>query len=76
MDPWTAFARAVVYPIARAFADAWFEARAKYDVATEERVTNADKSRAANFANAVRVLENTANGDTGRKDSAQDSGRN
>lgn len=74
MDPWTTLARVVVYPIARAFADAWFEARAKYDVATEERVTNADRVRAGKFAAAVRVLGDSPHSDSRREDSAPSGG--
>lgn len=75
MDPWTAMAKAVVYPLAKAIADAWFDARAKYDIATEERVTDEDRARAGRFADAVRV-QHPANGDTRPKDSAPGGGGN
>jgi hypothetical protein len=53
MDPWTAIAKAIVYPFAKAMADAWFDARAKYETTVEETPNNEDRNRADNFRNAV-----------------------
>lgn len=53
MDPWTAIAKAIVYPFAKAMADAWFDARAKYETTTEETPNNEDRNRANNFRDAV-----------------------
>jgi hypothetical protein len=77
MDPWTAIARAVVYPLARAVADAWFEARAKYDRGIEEIKTPDDERRANNLRGAVeRVQSVSAHGDDSRPvDSPPDRGR-
>lgn len=55
MDPWSAIAKAVVYPIAKAIADAWFEARYTYERAIQEKPTDEDRDRANRFRDAVRM---------------------
>jgi 3'-phosphoadenosine 5'-phosphosulfate sulfotransferase len=54
MDPWSAFAKAIVYPVVRAMADAWFDAMVRYNVNVEEIANELDKERAARFRTAVR----------------------
>lgn len=55
MDPWTAIAKAVVYPLVRAIADAYFDAQVRYNVCIEEIANELDKDRAARFRDAVRA---------------------
>lgn len=57
MDIGAFIARAFVYPMARAFFDAWYEARAKYDIAREEFTNDTDHHRADKFRNAVRSVD-------------------
>ncbi len=57
MDPWTAFARAIVYPLARAVADAWFDAMVRYNVNIEEIANELDKDRAARFRAGVERVQ-------------------
>ena len=55
MDPWSAIAKAVVYPIARAIADAYFDAHVRHTVCVEEIASELDKERASRFRDAVRA---------------------
>ena len=55
IDPWSAIAKAIVYPLARAIADAWFDARAKYDTSIEEVANETDAGRGDRFRGAVWV---------------------
>jgi hypothetical protein len=57
MDPWTAIAKAIVYPLAKAIADAWFDARAKYESTTEEKPTDEDHARADRIRDAVKRMQ-------------------
>ena len=57
MDPWTAIAKAIVYPLAKAIADAWFDARAEYESTTEEKPTDEDHARADRIRDAVKRMQ-------------------
>ncbi len=57
MDPVSAFANGVVYPVVRAMADAWFDAMVRYNVNVEEIANELDKERAARFRTAVLRLQ-------------------
>ena len=53
MSPWAVFAQAVVYPIARAWADAWFDAQRQAELYLEETPNETDAKRADRFRDAV-----------------------
>jgi hypothetical protein len=53
MDPWTAIAKAIIYPFVKAMADAWYDARVRYNVSMEEIASELDKERASRFRDAV-----------------------
>ncbi len=53
MNPWAAIAQAFVYPVARAWADAWFDARRADALYLEETPNETDAERAARFRAAV-----------------------
>lgn len=74
MDPWAAIAKAIVYPLARAIADAWFDARAKYDISTEEVANETDNARGARFRGAVWVQHPPPRNDPLKQDPAQGGG--
>lgn len=57
MDPWSAIAKAVVYPLARAIADAYFDARARYDYGIEEMRDDDDVRRARNLGAAIKRMQ-------------------
>ncbi len=60
MSPWAVFAQAVVYPIARAWADAYFDALRQSATYIEETPNETDADRAARFRAAVeRVRQRT-----------------
>lgn len=54
--------QAIVYALARAVCDAYFDARAKYEKTYEEKPNHEDIIRAHNFGNAVtrRMQSDTA----------------
>jgi len=56
MNPWAAIAQAFVYPIARAWADAWFDAMRVASTYTEESPNATDADRAAKFRASVERL--------------------
>lgn len=57
MDPWTAIAKAVVYPLAKAIADAWFDARAKYDRGVDEAPNDSDRANADRMRSLAQQLQ-------------------
>jgi len=56
MNPWAAIAQAFVYPVARAWADAWFDAMRVAATYTEESPNATDTDRAARFRASVERL--------------------
>ena len=56
MNPWAAIAQAFVYPVARAWADAWFDAMRVAATYTEESPNATDSDRAAKFRASVERL--------------------
>lgn len=71
MNPWVLFAKTFVYPIARAWADAWFDAQRLSQTYQEEKPNDADKERAARFRAAVDGVRVPAKTDTGPQYSPQ-----
>ena len=57
MTTWLAFVQAFVYPIARAWADAWFDAMRKASEYQEEAPNATDANRAARFRESVNRLQ-------------------
>ena len=62
MDPWSAIAKAIVYPLARAVCDAYFDAWMKNVQSIEERINDTDTARASRFRDAVRMLDHPKDG--------------
>lgn len=71
MNPWASFAQAFVYPVARAWADAWFDAQRLSQSYQEEKPTDVDKERASRFRAAVDGVQQPAKADTGPQYSPQ-----
>ena len=71
MSPWTVFAQAFVYPVARAWADAFFDAQRQASLYQEESPNETDADRAARFRSAVGRLPGGAV-DTGPEYPTQD----
>jgi len=71
MNPWAAIAQAFVYPVARAWADAWFDARRADALYLEETPNETDAERAARFRAAVGRMRDGAD-DTGPEHTPSD----
>jgi hypothetical protein len=71
VNPWAAIAQAFVYPVARAWADAWFDARRQSELYLEETPNETDEQRAARFRAAVGRVRNGTD-DTGPENPPSD----
>jgi hypothetical protein len=61
VNPWAAIAQAFVYPVARAWADAWFDARRQDLLYTEEAPNATDVARTNSMRDAYRMQHATDN---------------